>query len=174
MTIRMRHSRELTKTRTLSPQKIFYLLCVVSNWKVLHLVSLVHKMFHRLFHASCMWLCTCFQLLLVLKMPRNQTMHFLSVWVPLRYACLQLCHGYACLQLCLPAGSRSRGLSPTCFCGLGGGGRGGCFFTGVPVLVQVLLKVRSCSRNVRFFTNNQYKVIFEPNNKSYFFTYINM
>ena len=122
VTIRMRHSRELTKTRTLSPQKIFYLLCVVSNWKVLHLVSLVHKMFHRLFHASCMWLCTCFQLLLVLKMPRNQTMHFLSVWVPLRYACLQLCHGYACLQLCLPAGSRSRGLSPTCFCGLGGGG----------------------------------------------------
>ena len=29
-----------------------------------------------------------------------------------------------------------------------------------------------CSRNVRFFTNNQYEVIFEPNNKSYFFTYI--
>ena len=30
------------------------------------------------------------------------------------------------------------------------------------------------TRNVRFFTNNQYEVIFEPNNKSYFFTYINM
>ena len=25
------------------------------------------------------------------------------------------------------------------------------------------------SRSVRFFTNNQYEVIFEPNNKSYFF-----
>ena len=116
VTIRMRHSRTHENKNT---QKQFYLLCVVSNWKVLQLVSLVHKMFHRLFHASCMWLCTCFQLLLVLKMPRNQTMHFLSVWVPLRlmhgYACLQLCHGYACSQLCLPAGSRSRGLSPTCF-----------------------------------------------------------
>ena len=30
------------------------------------------------------------------------------------------------------------------------------------------------TRNVRFFTNNQYEVIFEPNNKYYFFTYINM
>ena len=40
--------------------------------------------------------------------------------------------------------------------------------------VNLFTFLTSCSRNVRFFTNNQYEVIFEPNNKWYFFTYINM